>query len=153
MDKKPLIRQADRQDVDDILRLLRIIADLHRDARPDMFPHLESKYDRDTLSARLSSEDNGITVAVCYGRTVGYIFTEIISEGDGKTLYIDDLCVDPDYRRHGLATLLMDSAVEKGRERGCMGLMLNVWEFNASALEFYKRYGFKTRTRHLELNF
>ena len=40
---------------------------------------------------------------------------------------------------------------EYAKEKNCRMIMLNVWEFNESALDFYEKYGFTTRTRHLEL--
>jgi len=46
----------------------------------------------------------------------------------------------------------LDKAGEYGKEKKCRYMMLNVWEFNETALNFYQNYGLKTRSRHLEMS-
>lgn len=144
------VRPSGVCDLQIVNKLLRIIADIHREGRPDVFEGLVSKYTSKEVEERLSSPDNGIFIAELNGISVGYIFCDIIKEGKGLTLYIDDLCVEPSARGNGVATALMDYAASYGKAKGCRYLMLNVWEFNSSALAFYEKYGFQTRSRHLE---
>ena len=146
------VRPSTVDDAMIVYDLLKIIADLHRNGRPDMFPNLESKYTLEEVKERLSKKDNGVFVAVNNNSVVGYIFCDIIKEGIGNTLYIDDLCVDPSLRKCGVGTALMDYAVEYAKRINCRQVMLNVWEFNSSAVDFYEKYGFKTRTRHMEID-
>ncbi len=153
MKEKVIVRQSISDDTDAVYGLLRIIADVHKNGRPDMFSGLISKYTHEEVYNRLSKEDNGVFVAELNTKVVGYVFCDIIKEGNGKTLYVDDLCVAPDARRSGVATALMDSACLHGKENECQCLMLNVWEFNRSALDFYEKYGLTTRTRHMEMQF
>ncbi len=147
---KPLIRNSNPNDTESVYRLLCIIAELHKNGRPDMFPNLTSKYTSKEVHERLSKEENGVFVAEQDGKVIGYVFCDIIKEGNGLTLYIDDLCVDPEVRRCGVGRMLIDKAREYASQKGCALLMLNVWEFNESAVEFYEKYGFTTRTRHME---
>ncbi len=151
MNEKLIVRKASAEDAEAVHSLLLIIGDLHRNGRPDMFPNLVSKYDVAQVRDRLSRETSGVFVAECDSAVVGYVFCDIIEEGDGQTLYVDDLCVDPSARRMGIGNALMDRAAEYGRETNCRCLMLNVWEFNSSAVRFYEKYGLTTRTRHLEM--
>lgn len=151
MNSNIIIRESKGTDSQAVYDLLRIIADLHKQGRPDMFPDLVSKYTVDEVKERLSNAENGVFVAEVEGNVVGYVFCEVISEGAGYTLYIDDLSVDPDFRRMGIARMLMDKAKEYAKTKNCAFIMLNVWEFNQSAVEFYKKYGFETRTRHMEI--
>lgn len=146
-----LIRDGIVADAGDVYRLLCIIADLHRNGRPDMFPGLVSKYTIPQLEERLAKENHGIIVAELDGSVVGYVFCDIIKEGNGLTVYVDDLCVEPKARGKGIGCALMDKAAEYGKNNGCCQLMLNVWEFNSSAVKFYEKYGLKTRTRHMEM--
>jgi ribosomal protein S18 acetylase RimI-like enzyme len=151
MEMQTIIRSAVSDDSDAVYRLLRIIADLHKSGRPDIFEGLVSKYTPDEVKERLLSDENGVFVSETNGIVSGYIFCEIRNEGNGKTLYIDDLCVDPEFRRCGVATALMNHARTYAKDNECRMLMLNVWEFNESALDFYESMGFITRSRHLEL--
>lgn len=151
MNENLIVRNSVADDAEAVYRLLCIIAKVHKNGRPDIFSDLLSKYTLEEVRARLSKDENSVFVAELNGSVLGYIFCDIIKEGNGLTLYIDDLCVDPEARRCGIATALMDYACAYGKEKGCRRLMLNVWEFNRSALDFYKKYGFTTRTRHLEM--
>ncbi len=146
-----IVRNSIPEDTNAVHRLLCIIADLHKNGRPDMFPNLISKYTVAEVRERLSKEENGVFVAEQNGEVVGYVFCDVIKEGNGLTLYIDDLCVAPEARRCGVGTMLLDKAREYGEEKECKFLMLNVWEFNKNAVEFYEKYGFATRTRHMEI--
>ncbi|MBQ5838136.1 MAG: GNAT family N-acetyltransferase [Clostridia bacterium] len=146
-----IIRESKEEDSLSVYNLLRIIADLHKNGRPDMFPDLVSKYTVDEVKERLSKSDNGVFVAEKEGSVVGYVFCDVIREGTVNTLYIDDLCVDPSARKMGIARMLMDKAKEYAKEKNCAYLMLNVWEFNENAVRFYENYGFETRTRHMEI--
>ncbi len=145
------IRNSTINDGNSVYELLKIIAKLHKEGRPDVFTNLESKYTLDEVCHRLSKEDNGVFIAEYQNTVVGYIFCEIIKEGDGQTLYIDDLCVLPNARKMGVGKALMDYAASYGKSKQCRFLMLNVWEFNQNAVNFYENYGFKTRSRHLEM--
>lgn len=147
-----LVRNSIADDALRVYELLKIIAQLHVDGRPDMHPGLESKYTLDEVRDRLTRENNGVFVAVDNNIVAGYIFCQVIKEGIGDTLYIDDLCVDPSARKHGIGTALMDRAVAYAKELNCRQVMLNVWEFNSTAVSFYENYGFKTRTRHMEID-
>ncbi len=145
------IRSAIPKDACHVHRLLGLIADLHREGRPDIYPNLKSKYTISQVAERLSLEESGVFVAELKDKIVGYVFCDIIEEGIGLTLYIDDLCVDPEFRKGGIGGALLDKAAEYGKEKKCRCMMLNVWEFNTSALNFYEKYGLKTRSRHLEM--
>lgn len=151
MKNNVIIRASDASDSQAVYELLLIIAQLHKNGRPEMFPDLVSKYTVNEVKERLSKADNGVFVAEVDGSTVGYVFCEVIKEGTATTLYIDDLCVDPNYRRRGIARMLIDKAKEYAKQKNCLFLMLNVWEFNRSAVEFYESCGFETRTRHMEI--
>ena len=146
-----IIRNSNEADANAVYELLKIIAELHKNARPEMFPNLVSKYTLNEVKSRLAKNDNGVFVAEKEGSVVGYVFCEVIKEGKVKTLYIDDLCVDPSCRKTGIASMLMNKTKEYAKEKECAFLMLNVWEFNENAVKFYENYGFTTRTRHMEI--
>ena len=145
-----IIREANPQDVGDIYRLLKIIADLHRELRPDIMGGTESKYSKEELEKFVSAQAGPrIFVAECGGEVCGHIFCEL-RRGFANEVYIDDLCVDPQYRRRGIGKKLMDRAEAFGRENGCAGMILNVWRGNAEAEEFYKSRGMTERSRYYE---
>ena len=108
----------------------------------------ESKYSIEDLKKFISDgTDIKIFVAVCDNAVCGHVFCIL---KDSKTFYIDDLCVDPSYRRRGVAKRLMERAEAYGRSNGCVFMTLNVWNGNNSAKEFYVAYGMTERSTTLE---
>lgn len=57
-------------------------------------------------------------------------------------LYLDSLCVFPDYRRRGIARMLIDHAVERAHSAGLKAGLL-VDKKNASARRLYETIGFR----------
>lgn len=151
MNNNVIIRKSAEKDSNAVYELLRVIAELHKNGRPDIFADLTSKYTLEQVRERLESTDNGVFVAEYKTEVVGYIFCDVIKEGNGLTLYVDDLCVDNSFRRMGIGKMLLDEASLYAKEKQCRLIMLNVWEFNESAIDFYENYGFTTRSRHLEM--
>jgi [ribosomal protein S18]-alanine N-acetyltransferase len=61
--------------------------------------------------------------------------------------HIVTLDVDPKARRHGLGTLLMQTAEEQMKQEGARWMSLEVAENNIAARHFYRNLGFITRGR------
>ena len=78
-------------------------------------------------------------VALFEGKVIGYVCADYrLHESHVLTL-----AVHPNYRRRGVATVLMDEAIRDLKERGCVFLYLKVRASNAGAREFYEHLGFK----------
>jgi ribosomal-protein-alanine N-acetyltransferase len=58
-------------------------------------------------------------------------------------LMINDLAVDPAFRRRGLARSLLRHAIEAARTRGCRRATLEVRPSNAPAIALYGGFGFE----------
>lgn len=56
--------------------------------------------------------------------------------------WLEDLFVREPARRSGLGVALVEAAVERARDRGCLRIELDVEEGNAPALALYQRTGF-----------
>lgn len=117
---------------------LGVVRDIYRLAS------LSNENDREVLlrnpQAMLWSED-GITsgrtrVAIDHAsQIVGFATNAIIGSG----AELEDLFVDPGYRRRGIATLLVKDAVERARHSGFDRLEVTA---NPHAAEFYASAGF-----------
>ena len=60
---------------------------------------------------------------------------------DIKTLYIDDLCVDKEYRGHHIGEELYKYVLDYAKKNNCYNVTLNVWYDNKPALAFYEKMG------------
>ena len=144
------LRRAREDDLTRIAALLDQVLMVHHNIRPDLFKANCRKYnDREILAligndlrpVFVYEDDNGVVqgyaMCVLEQHPGNNILTDI------KTLYIDDLCVDESQRGEGIGKKLYEYAREYAVEQGCHNVTLNVWEGNDSAIEFYKKLGFK----------
>lgn len=152
------IRTAQPKDCPRLLDLLQQICALHSEIRPDLFQSGSSKYTVESLEKLLDDSTRLTFVAVDEQDSVmGYIFCILIDHTpdsarcSNKELYIDDLCVDAQYRREGIGDALFKKAVSTAKELGCHNVTLNVWEGNDSALRFYEKHGMKIQKREMEI--
>jgi ribosomal protein S18 acetylase RimI-like enzyme len=130
MNVTPTIRTAGPGDIDDLRSVFRR-ASLHNEGdRPNLLAHPE------VLEFEDACVHEGRTrVAMVDGRVVGFETTN--PNGDAEEL--DDLFVDPDWMRRGIALALIRDAVAIARARGTVRIEVTG---NNHALAFYERAGF-----------
>lgn len=81
------------------------------------------------------------------GRLIG--FGRILEDGVMCMFY--DICVHPDKQGEGVGSQIMKELVGKVRDVGYVSIGLFVWEDNASAREFYEKFGFESVETGMEL--
>lgn len=59
----------------------------------------------------------------------------------GKSLYMDDLYVKPEFRANGIGTKLINKVIEFAKDSKCHKLRWQVSEWNKPAIDFYKKIG------------
>jgi ribosomal protein S18 acetylase RimI-like enzyme len=151
------IRPADERDCERLLELLAQIGELHHISRPDIFQAGLKKYNLEQLQEILNNIEKPVFAAVnTDGFLVGYAFCQIINYenhpvfNNYKSFYIDDVCVDKNYRNQGIGLLLLEKCKGFAKEQGCYCIDLNVWKFNESAVKFYEKCGFETKSFRME---
>jgi len=149
------IRPARADDYPAIARMLRQIAQLHHDWRPDVYRPAQ-KLDQKRFKSLLKDKNTPILVAEMDGGVIGYAMLRIITPQNPvqvprNYLWVEDLCVDENARKQGVGKALMTAAAELARERGLSAIELNVWECNEVARAFYGRLGYTTQRRGLEM--
>ena len=163
-----MIRKATHNDIPRILELLSQVNDVHAEGRPDFFIKGKRKYNEEDLlkiinddttpvfvyvGTRLVTSESGTRQSMSELGTrqatsvQGYAFCVIqdLSQCDNlrpdKSLYIDDICVDENYRRHGVGKRLYEHVLQFANEEKCFNITLNVWAKNPSAQAFYESMG------------
>ena len=86
------------------------------------------------FSAR-AVEEGRVRVAATDNRVVGFA-TVLVTERIGE---LDDLFVDPDWRRRGIATALVRDALDRAAHQGLTHIEVTA---NGHALAFYESVGF-----------
>ena len=142
-----MIRRAEKKDMERLDALLFQVQELHAEGRPDIFKTGAKKYTDRELLAIINDDTTPIFVYEVDGVIAGYafcIYQETTENGQlhhRKVLYIDDLCVDAEFRRRGIGAKLYRYVLDVAKENGCDSVTLNVWSLNDSALRFYRSMG------------
>lgn len=146
-----MIRKAQQKDIARINELLHQVLEVHALKRPDIFKPGSKKYTDEQL---LEIMANVLTPIFVYTNeddvVLGYCFCivqETINSNnlrDRKTLYIDDLCVDQNYRRRHIGQQLFSYVKTYAKTIKCDSITLNVWQLNQEAMAFYQKMSMKT---------
>lgn len=154
--QEPIIRPAREGDIPRVGELLRQVNEVHHKIRPDLFKAGARKYRDDELRVIFRDPETPVFVCGDGGVVVGYAFCVVeIHENDnnlvdGKTLYLDDLCVDEAARGRGIGTALYRFVLDYAKRIGCHNVTLNVWEGNDAALAFYRKCGMTVQKTGME---
>ena len=122
------IRTPRASDADRVVELLDYIAQIHREGRPDLFIGSGGKFDREAVLALFADEHSPVFVADDGETVVGYIICRLRSTPSNpslrpiRTLYVEDLCVDPAHAGRGVGSALMRRAEDCAREAGCYNI-------------------------------
>ena len=107
----------------------------------------ELSVDRDVLRESLFggfAHADGL-LAEIDGQPVGFaIFFEKFSTFKGRTgLYLEDLFVKPEWRKHGIGRALLVRLAQIAVERGCPRFEWVALDWNQNAIDFYEKLGAK----------
>ena len=87
----------------------------------------------------LTNDTANFLVAVYNTTEIGYIgFHIVLDEG-----YVANVAVLPEFRRCGIASILLENAVKLCREKNLAFLSLEVRKSNEKAISLYNKFGFE----------
>ncbi|HYQ01830.1 MAG TPA: GNAT family N-acetyltransferase [Polyangiaceae bacterium] len=150
------IRAANGNHIPDIQRLRAQMDAEHVAALPWLF--------RDDQGARVGPEywasvlanpDDALLIADTSSGVIGYALLRLRNTPDlsyvvpRRLAVVEDIVVDRDFRRRGVAALLLAECEREARDRGATSVELQVWEHNQAALELYAHFGFGCLQRRL----
>ena len=152
------IRQANKNDITQMVPLLYEVSKLHIEKRPDVFKIKSHEEIKSNLEEMIQDESNIILLAEDKQIVVGVIICKVREINDHtnlkniKVLWINEICVKQEYRRNGIGRSLIEKAKEIAKENNCLRLELNCWELNEEAMKFYENQGLTTQRRVMEIN-
>ncbi|MGN1305670.1 MAG: GNAT family N-acetyltransferase [Oscillospiraceae bacterium] len=96
----------------------------------------------------LMNEENGLNALIVENNNVPigimtYYFYKIATFSGKRVLYIEDVFIDPEYRRCGAGKMLFDTIKEIGNEQHCSRLEWKCLDWNTPAQAFYEKIGGK----------
>jgi len=95
--------------------------------------------------ARMQAEKDhfkGFAAVLPDGQIIGYAtYTFVYYTWIGKSIYMDDLYVKPEFRGTGLGKQLINSVIDFAKENDCHKVKWQVSHWNVKAKEFYRGLG------------
>ena len=152
------IRQANKNDITQMVPLLDEVSKLHIEKRPDVFKIKSHEEIKSNLEEMIQDESNIILIAEDKQVAVGVIICKVreinnhTNLKNTKVLWINEICVKQEYRRNGIGRSLIEKAKEIAKANNCLRLELNCWELNEGAMKFYEKQGLTTQKRVMEIN-
>ena len=150
------MRPAQKSDIPRLEALLYQVHGVHAAGRPDLFIPGCKKYTREELIDILGDPCRRPVFVYESEETVkAYCFCihqeqKAASMRPIQTLYIDDLCVDEQFRGQGIGYTLYEHVLDYARANGYYNVTLNVWACNPSAMRFYEKCGLKVQKVGME---
>ena len=134
------IDRAHARDVDRIAELF------HADMQ-DLGVESEVAQQRALVQAALSGDGSTTWVRVARvadGRVIGVILANVALsvKFGGRTLWIEELYVDPGARQGGVGRMLVEHMLEWAAEHGIVGVDLEAYRMNTGASILYRSLGF-----------
>lgn len=150
------IRELAEGDRADFLRLMKGLHDLHVEHRPDIYRPYDNSVMETYFSEMLNQADGFALVTEEDGRVCGLCnvsFRSVVNPvaQPRRIAYLEDFCVDENFRGGGVGSLLFDAAKRRAIESGADSIELMVWGFNEEARGFYEHKGMTERSRTMEL--
>jgi ribosomal protein S18 acetylase RimI-like enzyme len=142
-----IFRPAVQKDEQSLLRMMRNLAE----QEPGAY-FFDEPVVREVLRTFLASPDLGRAWVFYEGETpVGYIVLTFgySFEYHGRDSFIDELYVEPQFRRQGIGRRAMQFVEERARELGVNAIHLEVDQGNDPAAELYRRAGYDDHARFL----
>jgi len=84
-----------------------------------------------------------VLVAEADGKVVGFLILSFVPALSGLRVLIDDLAVDPAYRRQGIGAALVETAMQRADRRGATHLLVDTSRGDPAARDFYQACGFE----------
>ena len=152
------ITEACVDDINDVLKLTRCVADLHGALRGDILKSHPYHIRKDDVEKYIYNPNRIIYVAKDANRVIGIMFCKICNiTNDNKlkdavVMKIEDTCVDEQYRNYGVASNLLDKAMIYAKSHKCNRIESTVWGFNDESKLFFQANGFSIQKVIMEKN-
>ena len=145
------IRRAVVGDEHTIAALNRFVHEMHHARRPDYYKAWRADDVAAWFRERLENPLPALWIAEEGGVAVGYVvvffheWSENPFRQTRRWCEIDQIAVDPAWRRRGVGLALMRAALDEARARAMQSVELSSWAFNTDAHAMVRRLGFGPR--------
>jgi ribosomal protein S18 acetylase RimI-like enzyme len=150
------IRRAVVGDEPALAALNQFVHEMHQVRRPDYYKTTRPDHVAAWIRERLETPPAALWIAEEEGIAVGYVVAFFYDRPDNpfrqarRWCEIDQIAVDPGWRRRGVGRSLMHAALDEAHARGFLEVELSSWAFNTEAHAMFRSLGFEVRTLTFE---
>ncbi len=131
-----IIRPGKKSDIPQVFELIKELAEYEKAL--DKVSNTVEKLEEDGFGPNPVYE---LFVAEIENKIVGIALTYYrFSTWRGKVMYLEDLIVKEHMRRKGIGKKLFDMVLDHAKVTSCVGLSLQVLDWNELGINFYKKY-------------
>jgi len=143
-----IFRSATDKDLEQLNDLMFCLHDEHHQQCPEYFKTAEDIEQEKSIARYLDDPECLVFVACENDKLIGFIsghFCELVSTVSKPVQMgsIDELYIVQDRRGDGIAAKLCQQLEQRFTEYGVKEIFVEVWQFNQSAIEFYRHFGFE----------
>jgi len=128
------IRKYKTTDIPSIIGLIKELATFEKSADKMRNSVEQMKQEQDYFDCFVAENKEGEIVGIALYFFAYYTWV-------GKSLYLDDLYIKPDYRGSKIGTQLLKEIFKLAKTNNCKRLRWQVLDWNEPAIEFYKKCG------------
>ena len=155
------LRRATVADAELLAELNKDVQQIHADAYPYLFkqPDNFTEVMADFQSRILADADGFVLILEAERQAVGYIYAKVVNRPENaytyaqKLMVVDQISVKPAYQNKGYGQKLMQAVRAEAVAQGIHRVLLDTYEFNANAQQFYVKMGFERTKIRMTLDF
>ena len=144
-----MIRKLTIKDFEIVESVIAKLHKIHVENRPDFYIENEHPISKKEYKAMLNNQDK-ISIAYLVDAKIAGVCLATIKNKIEKSIYIDEIFVLEEFRHQGIATRLYKQIENIAKDIRAKRIDLTVWQFNNTAINFYKSLGMKTQRIVLE---
>lgn len=130
-----IIRDMKPEDASSVQGLIQELAEFEKapkDVKTDA-QELRKNFEERVFSGIVASTGSGDIIGMA-------LYFPYYSTWNGKTLYLEDFYVKPEWRNFGIGHMLFDEILNKGKKMGANLIKWQVLDWNTDAKNFYTKY-------------
>lgn len=157
--KEIKIRKAEEKDYEAVNTLYREIYTLFNKGLPDFYKKMPRKTLPKGTFLNMAEDKKCLFIVSELDNQVNGVLYAIIEEEEGddwiypyRRISVEEICVHPSYRNKGIGILLMNEVEKWATKMKISELMVLIYSFNDSAINFYNNNGYKSYSIKLNKN-
>ena len=135
-------RRLNESDLDSLLELYKQLDADDSECSAERYKQLWKEIGANDNIRYFGAVDDGKVVSTCYA-----VYIPNLTRGGRGICFIENVVTDKDYRNLGLASRVMDMAIEFAKEQHCYKVILQSGAGRTGAHKFYEKIGFNGESK------